>query len=382
MLNSHVHFEFHDEQRYITLADHLINGYYASTDTLELPCGPGYPLFLAGFRIFGMPVIVARLANACLLFAAVCLMYTSLKIYLSEKKTLLITLAFGLYAPFWPETSALLSENLAIFLIVAFCFFWIRWFKTANSRWGIAAGVFLGLIALTKVLFAYTIIILFIIGIILFRWRQWARRVVFITIVSLLVCLPYLIYTWKLTGKVFYWANTGGSNLYWMTNPYPNQYGNWCGWSTVFQREELAAHRPLARQIENLNWVEKDALLKQKAKQNILQHPGKCMANWFCAWGRMFFNYPYTGKIQNPRSLLYMFFNSFVLVLLFYIFYNLIRLRHSLEPEWPVLVIFTFVSLIGMSMLAVEVRHSFPFIPLFVLLGGYLYSHEINMNEF
>ena len=45
---------------------------------------------------------------------------------------------------------------------------------------------------------------------------------------------PYLFYTYHLTGKHFYWANSGGLGLYWMASPDPNDFGSW------FSEEDVA----------------------------------------------------------------------------------------------------------------------------------------------
>jgi hypothetical protein len=48
-----------------------------------------------------------------------------------------------------------------------------------------------------------------------------------IILIAFAITLPWLIYTYDLTGRIFYWTSVGGNNLYWLTSPHKNEYGNW-----------------------------------------------------------------------------------------------------------------------------------------------------------
>ena len=48
-----------------------------------------------------------------------------------------------------------------------------------------------------------------------------------ILLTAFVVLSPYALYTWRLTGRVFYWANSGGTTLYWMSTPFEGEYGDW-----------------------------------------------------------------------------------------------------------------------------------------------------------
>ena len=60
-----------DGWRYLLNARHLLDGYFAGPDTLMFWNGPGYPLFLLPFVALGIPMALARLANAVFLYLAV-----------------------------------------------------------------------------------------------------------------------------------------------------------------------------------------------------------------------------------------------------------------------------------------------------------------------
>jgi hypothetical protein len=57
--------------------------------------------------------------------------------------------------------------------------------------------------------------------------RNLLRQLILVWIIAFSVTIPYQLYTYNLTGKIYYFANSGGSSLYFMTSPYLGEFGEW-----------------------------------------------------------------------------------------------------------------------------------------------------------
>jgi 4-amino-4-deoxy-L-arabinose transferase-like glycosyltransferase len=235
------------EPRYAMFANNLSHGYYSPRDDIEpeypevrlfqvsvlnrediyLWSGPGYPIVLLPFVLLRMPWLLARLLNAFFLFGAVLYFYRTLRFYMSERPSLYFSFLLGVYPPFFARLHLLLTETLTVFLICGFMFHFCKLSQNKKGSWThlLMAGFFLGYLALTKILFGYVIITSLTVSLLLYAWKRTDRfkRAVWVCCFALLTCLPYLFYTYSLTGKVFYWANSGGMSLYWMSTPYEGE---------------------------------------------------------------------------------------------------------------------------------------------------------------
>jgi hypothetical protein len=188
----------------------------------------------------------------------------------------------------------------------------------------------------------------------------------------LLICLPYLFYTFRVTGKPFYWGSYGGGVLYWMSTPYAGEYGDW----KANRLDQLLAtgnpvlienHRELFEATARLDQVEWDAQLKRAALRNIRDNPFKYLRNGLANVGRLLFNYPYSYKPLTARVLFYSIPNGILLVLL----------GLSLRPAWagrgriPLeiwsLVLFVALAFGAHSLVAASARQARLLVPLIVL---------------
>jgi hypothetical protein len=125
------------------------------------------------------------------------------------------------------------------------------------------------------------------------------------------VTLPYLVYTYSLTGKVFYWGDSGGMSLYWMSSPYEHEYGDWKvpdltnkQYPILFKSAEAVNllkknHSNEIKAILKHDEFEQDLLFKQKAIGNIKMHPFKFLKNYYYNFSRMLFNFPYSYSYQD-----------------------------------------------------------------------------------
>ena len=198
--------EWGDQGRYAGYAENLTRGFYAPADTLLLWSGPGYPLILVPFAALHIPWFYAKMLNPVFMFLTVCIIFIIFRKYASEKASLFFAYMFALYPSFYEEMQYLLTEPFVRFLVVIFAFFMFKWFKKGRYIDMVFAAVFCAFIALTKVFFGYVMLMMLLLGLILARWNIICRKMAGVYAIGLLFCLPYLLYTYSLTGKLFYWG--------------------------------------------------------------------------------------------------------------------------------------------------------------------------------
>jgi len=338
-----------DESRYAMYAENLLKGFYAPEGRF-LWNGPGYPLILTPFAYFKVPWIYAKMMNTAFLFAAVCAFYAIIRHFMSQKIAIFFAYLFGLYPPFLAQMWFLLTEQFVIMQVTVFALLTFKWLESKKFKYLILAGVVCGYLALTKVFFAQVVEAMLVLCIIFMFWSRTARRMWAVYLLGLIVCTPYLFYTYRLTGKLFYWANSGGELAYWETSLEPGDYGSWFSPEDVMNRQELSGHRAFYEKIKDLDYVERDKAFKKKALENVKQNPKKVLLNLFSNAGRLFLNYPFSYKYQNPKTLLYMFPNSLLFAAIIFSIYPLIKFRRQL-PESIVNACVVSVVFIGGALL-------------------------------
>jgi len=348
----------------VMYATNLSKGYYSPLGKIYLWNGPGYPIVLLPFVIFKLPWLAAKLLNPMFLFAAVIYFYNTLRFYMQERPALIFSFLLGLYPPFFRVIHLLLTEQLAVFLICGFMFHFCKLHHENKNSWTqlIIAFVYLGYLALTKAFFGYVILSGVFLFFALYVWEKAdaIKRTFLVYLFALILCFPYLFYTYSLTGKVFYWGNTGGYMLYLMSSPYEGEFGDW------FQRKSKH-HAEFYKEIEGLSALEQEKMYKKRAIENIVNHPSKYFRNWLANIGRLLFNYPFSYDFQKLSSYFYFIPNMFLFVPLTLCIYPFFR-RWDLVPfEIKVLVLFSIVSFAGSTFLNAENRYIWPLVPVFWL---------------
>jgi 4-amino-4-deoxy-L-arabinose transferase-like glycosyltransferase len=372
--------DYGDEQRYATYAENLTKGFYAPSDTHALPNGPGYPLLLTPFALLGIPWYCAKMLNPVFFFLAVCFIYCALKNYMSEKTALFFSYVFGLYPPFYAELWFLLTEPFALMLVSLFALFTIKWFGGGKRRHMLLAAVVCALIALTKVFFGYVATTVLLLSLAISKWSTTSRKTVNIYALALLLCAPYLAYTYSITGKFFCWANWGGYTLYWNYTSGPDDIGGWKSPKDVTTRPELAHHRPFFEKLRGLDCVKRDELMKKKAMENILNNPRKALLNYICNWGRLFLNFPFSYKQQHPRTLLYMVPNALVVGAILLSLYPLFKLRRNLPAPIVHACFISVIYIAGHSLLLAGARYLCTIMPFIFIILTYTSTNLIRIQ--
>lgn len=288
-----------DESRYLASARNILAGEYSTPNMRQLWNGPGYPVLLAAMLLLGASAQALHLMNAVLLYVSLILIHKALSLYTNSLWALLGTTAFAVYWPVFATIDLILTETLAIFLFAASVCFTCRCHADSRLRFTVLASVALASLALTKVILGYVLLAqLLVHGLLwLITRRRFAGRLFAVYAGAMVLCLPYLTYTYSITGRAFYWSTAGGSSLYWMSYPGPETTGEWKSSSTVAANPALLKQHQLnlkGYDFARMTADEKDCTLRSIAVKNVINNPQKYLQNWRINWLRMFFYFPFT----------------------------------------------------------------------------------------
>ena len=389
-----------DENRYIAHAKAILNGKWTPEDNeMWLWNGPGYPTILAFFMLLFSDIITpVRLLNAFLLSGAIILFYRTALNGSSHKAALVFSGFFAFYILIWKSLPYLLTEILTIFLLTLLMY-QLANFKNSIQNW-IKAGLTIGFLCMVKFVFGYIIllIILFSGFYYYFKRGEQFRFIRNSFIIGFVFCTPWLGYTYALTGKFLYWGASGGTTIYWMSNPTPHEYGEWMDLSFesalgVKGAKEgyIASHGAEIHRIrQNFTRVERDNEFKRIALDNIKKHPKKYLQNVWCNVGRYFFNYPFSYYPQQPSTLINVFINGPILGLILLLLIPSFR-RFNVLPAHIQLGLVLFLIYSGVSILVSSyIRMFYVFIPCLFLWFSYMLdkitfhfnaNHNFNLNN-
>lgn len=364
-----------DEIRHWNYAQNLTEGFYTPRDNPEIRNGPGYPIILAILMMGDVPVVALKMLNALFLFLAVILFYKSISTFLNDKYTLIAAYVFGLYPPFLKWLIGLNSEALAIFLAMGFLYYFLETHREPGKLKSIAlASIFLGSLALTKVIFGYVILgasILYALGFLFQRTRKSKHTLIMLG-GGFLFCVPFLIYTYSLTGKILYWGTGGGEILYWRSSPFVNEFGDWISADVVLGKQpndlfEFSSvannHREFLENIVPLPYVERDEIYKEKALENMRLYPLKYFKNTVASGFRLFFNYPYSYTRQKLSSYFYILPNGLLLLSMIISTYLFFRKPKRVPFEIRFMGVFALITIGGLILANGLVRYLLPIIP-------------------
>ncbi|MDH3697581.1 MAG: glycosyltransferase family 39 protein [Flavobacteriaceae bacterium] len=381
-----------DETRHMRYAENLTNGFYTQADDPELVNGPGYPLILAVFLLSKSSKLMMLMANAIFMILAVVLFYKTASFYFSPRQSLFLSLLFGLYPPSLKWMVYLYSESMAIFLACGFLYFFLKLQRQPEKRKTnmMLAAIFLGILTLTKVIFGYVIptALLFYLLIYLVKRSQKSLSSILVLVGAFFICLPYLTYTYSLTGETLYWGSGGGEILYWRSSPFANEYGDWINTDVVmgkraddyYDTSTIAKnHRSYFESLTSYDHIQRDNILKEKAIENIKEHPIKYIQNTAASGLRLFFNYPYSYTQQKMTSYVYILPNGILLLLLLLSIYLGLKKPRAIPFEIRFVGLVAFVFIGGLVMANGMIRHLLPILPFLLIFIGYVLSKRMRL---
>jgi 4-amino-4-deoxy-L-arabinose transferase-like glycosyltransferase len=304
-----------DEIRYVDFAHNLIHGFYSPpAPHINLWNGPGYPLILVPFIAVHVQVLYITLLNAVYQYLSIVFLYKALRLVANHKIALISALLLAVYPNVLAILPILYTEAFTGMLVSLLVYFVALSYTSGKLKYVVTAGIILGYLTLTKIIFGYVLFIcIAVCGFMLLfkKSRAYYLKPVKILLIAFAVTVPYLTYTFYVTGKAFYWGDSGGMSLYWMSSPYDNEYGDWKlpdltnkQYPTLFKSAEAVAmlrknHSKEIKFILKHNEMEQDALFKQKAIENIKKNPLKFAKNYYYNISRMLFNFPYSYSYQD-----------------------------------------------------------------------------------
>lgn len=395
-----------DEPRYIQFAQNLLHGFYSPKEELNLWNGPGYPLLIAPFIKIGFTPTGLRMINGVLQYASVVLLYQTLLYWVSEKKAFVLSFFWACYYIAFKEMTYVYTECFANFLVSLFLYYSsqnvVSTHPTSNKTFHqilnslfkcILPGIILGWIVLTKVIFGYVIIALAILLFIFYIVKKQTTylRFFYITVIAFIINIPYLFYTYQLTGKAFYWSNAGGMSLYWASTPIEGEYGDWndaefrayCGYDSLLPCNAALfakGHQQDYNEIYKYTGVARDEAFKQKAMDNIREHPAKYFKNTLANTGRFFFGIPASYQYMRYQNLWRILPNAIVFcIFLFSVVVSLLNIKKH-PPVLVVLLSVLFLYFGASIVVSALQRQLYVVLPIILVWFGWLTQKAITLK--
>jgi hypothetical protein len=372
---------FGDEWRYLYYARNLLDGFYSPRDRVFLWNGPGYPLLLTPF-VKADWLDGARYANALWHGAAIAYAWLLLRMRLSTRWAVGGVTLFALYGPILEHLRLLYTEVFCFFLVTAWVYHSL---KARSSRaHTIAAGCYLGVLCLTKVVFGVALTVFLVVMLVVWLRTRSAmlKRYVQQGVLALVLCLPYLGYTYQLTGRPLYWSSASGNNFYWLTSPYPDEWGDWYHQGWVRQNPILRAHHKAifdeatglaknpdlsdSEQLFNMCTPEAADMWVKHGLTNVREHPIKFVRNWCANVVRLFLDVPVSVR-DTPFWNDYSAWHLPMLALTAFAVVSARRRRMRPPLAWAPLAVFGLLVLGACSLSSAVSRFVIPVVPMWWL---------------
>lgn len=390
-----------DESQFYKHAHNITQGYYIDSVDPNILDGPGYPIYLSLPIALDTPFVLIRASNIILLSFAAFYFLLILRRYIPKKPAIVLTYLFGLYPPLLRWTNLMYAEPLMLLLLIGFSYHLIKWYKKEGNHkiHLLLAILLLGYLALTKIIFAYVIIVFLIITLLVRVFPKASKSynlkgLTLIMVGALAVFSPYVIHNYKLTGKFFYLGTHGGITLYSRSTPFEGEFGNWLSERYVLKgdvptgRDGVMAnmdqlkknHYKLFKSIDSLSWIEKDSVLAAKAVDNMKKHPSKYVKNTIANISRIFFHFPFSYRMQNLDTLGYLLPNIFIVVLALLGIYPALARFKTIPPELKILMLFSLIYLGGHILLDGRGRYLIPIVPIWILFYAFIYFRILHIK--
>jgi 4-amino-4-deoxy-L-arabinose transferase-like glycosyltransferase len=401
-----------DEKRYITDAMNLLHGFFSPPPPeIRLFNGPGYPILLMPFEWLHLPVTAIQLLNPFFLYLSLVFLYKSLVNFVSPGKSLLCCFLFfiGCYLNLSMYLHMAIPEVLTVLFITLLLFLLIKAFDESGRRkHQILAGIVLGYLCLTKVVFGYVLACMLagVLVIWLFKRQSvYNRRMLAVLLVASITVTPYLAYTYKITGRFFYWSSLGGNNMYWMSTLHKDEYGSWFRQPQIqngilvpgmidtdkkiksshiqghmdsvikHNKADLLAIIPNEKDILALDDAYKNAAIK-----NIRQNPRKFLINCISNAGRMVFNFPYTYSLQKPGMLARLPLNGTLVLLFIFCLFPAIRNWKKIPLSIRFMLFISAIYFGGSLLGSAEIRMFNPLVPTLLIFISFVLGKAIKLQ--
>lgn len=329
--------------------------------------GPGYEFFLAGaYKIFGHQYWPIWLAQAMFQALTVLIVYLTAREIFAKNWHPAIGLAAAALVAGSPDlivaSSMLLTENLAVFLLVAALYFFFRFFNQGGRVNLILFPAFY----FSAVLVRSQLSLMALIFLVFFIWRkQWKQLAVFV-LVALVFFAPWIIRNYSIFDEFIPFNASLGYNL-WVGN-HPGASGEMAiDYQPIIDYNET--HSPFEVNREGIKQFE----------LFVLQHPAEFVKitlkriSIFFSFSRPTGFWPNFSEIQKIATAA---FSSIYSVIIFTFGFAGIWLafKNSPPPQKNLLKYFLWLALmipLGVIFILVETRYRYPLYPFLAVFGGY-----------
>src|SRR5690606_32585877 len=136
--------------------------------------------------------------------------FKTLRQILTFKASTFFALFWGCYYMSYQNLALISYEVMQYLLISLLCYSVFKAFeldKNKTNKYIYFAGIVLGLLILTKIIFGYVVMVLLpltALSLLVYRLKNNLRRIVGILSIGFLLLVPYLVYTYSITSRVFY----------------------------------------------------------------------------------------------------------------------------------------------------------------------------------
>ena len=405
-----------DENRYFMYALNLTHGFYTlPSPFLDLGNGPGYPIVITPFVALKLPIISIKLMNALFYYVSIVFLFKSLQRIISFKFAIILSLIWAVYPNTFEQLPYTLPEVFASSLIPILLYLVTVAFNKEKSKktriYLVSSGLTFGYLALTKPIFGYVLIFMLLVTIFLLIIKGsniHYKKTLIILMIGFVTTVPWLAYTYHMTGKLLYWSSYGGNNLYWMSSPYHNEYGDWR--SSSFNKIDTINMIPgsaeqiklnhqkdfekifQSKEAQNLyikngeiygspyTGVIQDDVLKKIAFQNIKTHPSKFLQNCLSNMGRMIFNYPASYTIQKPSTLKRLPINGIILVFSAFCFIVTLANWKKILFSLRFLLFFALIYFGGSILGSAEPRMFTMIVPILLYWIAYIFKRTVKIK--
>jgi hypothetical protein len=374
-----------DEGPLIAAAHRLLHGHYAVLGTMNgtqyLWHGPGLPAVLAPLVALDIPLGGLRMTSPLLMFASALMFYRLLRLRLTPRAALIGAYALGLYGPAYYVLGTVAKDPLALLLSICALDATARYLMFGRRRHAAFAGLSLGALAMTRLEYGWVITLALAAGLLWWLFTrlrhgaapertQIVRRVALVCAMGLIACLPWLTYTYAITDHLFYWGNSGGVSVYWMSSPRASQLGEWHAAHSVFRDPALAVYRPFFHHLASLGPLRSDLELRHVALVQALGHPAKYALNVLANIGRTFIGFPFSFTLPIAIVVGMILINGTMLTGVVAAGAWLARSKRPLPPETVPFLVFAGLGLAVHLIPSAEPRMVLPLIPVPIWLIG------------
>lgn len=380
-----------DEWRYLYYANNLLHGYFSPHDRVVIWNGPGYPALLMPF-VKADWLDGARYLNAFLHAGMMAYAWWILRSVLPRPWALGAVVVLSFYGPLNEHLPLLYTEVVTSFLLVAWIFHALR--APERPMHLVAAVFYFAFLAMVKVAFGSALAVFLIIMLVV--WWRGRSRIALAYLkhgaLAMALCLPYLVYTYQLTGRPFFWSSAMPDNFYWLTTPDPEEWGDWYHQGWVYQNPMLRAHHayvvdrttglardpnlPWMDQIFNTGTLESGKIYMAEGMRNIREHPLKYARNWCGNIVRLFLDVPVSVR-GTPFWNDYSRWNLPFLIWAAFVGAIAWKRRTWLPSGWSPIFLMLAVLLAEYSIITVVARFSVPIVPVGWLAGWLLLGRAL-----